>query len=146
MEFGPIHNRSSCYSEEEAEACGKEALDTINLWNAFIDDVTSDDVYHGIHPPPAIVTLLSAMIEGYNPLDPIQILAPRTDIVTDAMQQTQINVMSLANTLFRFGQFTASRGLLYANLTPCKCEAVSDEALAKQIAQWSKEKPTGGSE
>lgn len=89
-----------------------------NMWERFVHFTQNSDV-SDMHPPAAlweaVQSITASNLQGAN-------ITPPSDRVFEG-------IAANGEMLWYFGNFCAQNGLYRSNLTPCKCNEVTDEGL-----------------
>lgn len=127
----------AAYGDEDKKEIVQNTRDLVSLWNAHVQVARDGNTTDGIHPPPTMVAMYMGLF-GMGQKTPLDDLIDKiadddssTQDIADAVEKTQMEILSIAVSFFKFGQFCSANGLLYANMVQCNCEELTDAALQK---------------
>lgn len=120
------------YSNKDAYEAAGEVNNLCNLWNAFTHHHNNSSETSE-HQPPALYALQSMILDKVP--DNSIVAALREQLTTEVYGLLEDEIVEYAATLFRFGQFCVTQGMLYANMTPCKCLEGKVEEAVKRILE-----------
>lgn len=97
------------------------------LVSAQAAEARDGKIIWAVHAPPALARLCEEYAEAY-------VHQANIPVADEETRRALVHHLSLfGESLFRFGQYCAQRGMLYANLTTCNCATVTDEDLARLL-------------
>lgn len=125
------------YTADEKAVIEREVEALSNLWNAHMQEVGDSNIPYGVHPPPSIFALYHTLLTSHHS-SPAVFMAEFADSEDSErwehfIEETMGRVVAYGDVMFRFGQWCVSRGLLHANLIPCKCASVTDDMLSQLL-------------
>lgn len=114
----------------------EEGRTLANLWNAQSVEQQNSATPHSVHPAPAVEHLLCKLLaHPGGPLDILRLTVPDEGSIDERLVDIVYVMVTYGDALFRFGQYCALRGLLYSNLTACKCSNVSVDDINRLLEQ-----------